>query len=112
MRGIAHPSAPHRKSARLELPGKKGIRPARQNDGVIIEEECVGWVLSCTGVGNRQIALVYAEKDKVVEGTTVGVYYLARNEGQKNKGKKESVRLSEQLVSDITGKVVSRFEKF
>jgi glycine cleavage system T protein len=100
------------KVARLELPGEKGIRPVRQNDGVIINGKCVGWVLSSAGAGNRQIAIVYAQKDKVVEGTSIGVYYLARNEGQKNKGKKENVKRGEQLEPDITGKVISRFEKF
>jgi glycine cleavage system T protein len=100
------------KVARLELPGEKGIRPVRQNDGVIINGKCVGCVLSSAGAGNRQIAIAYAEKDKVVEGTSVGVYYLARNEGQKNKGKKESVKRDEQLEPDIAGKIVSRFEKF
>ena len=100
------------KVARLELPGEKGIRPVRQNDGVIINGKCVGWVLSSAGAGNRQIAIVYAEKDKVVEGMSVGVYYLARNEFQKNKGKKEIVKRGEQLEPDITGKIVSRFEKF
>jgi hypothetical protein len=55
---------------------------------------------------------VYAEKDKIVEGATVGVYYLARSESQKSKGKKESVKRGEQLEPEIAGKVVSRFEKF
>jgi glycine cleavage system T protein len=110
------------KVARIELPGEKGIRPVRQNDGVIIDGKCVGWILSSSfaiatedrsaGAGNRQLALVYAEKDKIVEGATVGVYYLARSENQKSKGKKESVKRSEQLEQDIAGKVVSRFEKF
>jgi glycine cleavage system T protein len=100
------------KVARLELPGEKGIRPVRQNDGVIIDGKCVGWVLSSAGAGNRQIAIVYVEKDKVMEETPAGMYYLARNEGQKNKGKKESVKRGEQLEPDIAGKIVSRFEKF
>jgi hypothetical protein len=55
---------------------------------------------------------VYVEKDKVMEETPAGMYYLARNEGQKNKGKKESVKRGEQLEPDIAGKIVSRFEKF
>jgi glycine hydroxymethyltransferase len=100
------------KVARIELPGEKGIRPVRQNDGVIIDGKCVGWVLSSAGAGNRQIALVYAEKDKIMEGATVGVYYLARSENQKSKGKKESVKRGEQLEPDITGKIISRFERF
>jgi glycine cleavage system T protein len=100
------------KVARIEFPGEKGIRPVRQNDGVIINGKCAGWILSSAGAGNRQIAIVYAEKDKVVEGTAVGVYYLARNENQKSKGKKESVKRGEQLEPDISGKTVSRFEKF
>jgi glycine cleavage system aminomethyltransferase T len=100
------------KVARVELPGEKGIRPVRQNDGVIVDGKCVGWILSSAGAGNRQIALVYAQKDKVVEGTAAGVYYLARSESQKSKGKKESVKRGEHLEPDITGKIVSRFEKF
>jgi glycine cleavage system T protein len=100
------------KVARIELSGEKGIRPVRQNDGVIIDGKCVGWVLSSAGAGNRQIALVYVEKNKIVEGATVGVYYLARSESQKSKGKKESVKRDEQLEPEITGKIISRFEKF
>jgi glycine hydroxymethyltransferase len=100
------------KVARLELSGEKGVRPVRQGDGVIIDRICAGWVLSCANTGERQVALVYAEKDKVVEGNSVGVYYLARSENQKSKGKKQIVERGEDLEADVWGKVVSRLEKF
>jgi len=98
--------------ARVELPGEKSVRPVRQSDGVIIDRVCAGWVLSCAKAGDRQIALVYAEKNKTAEGNSVGVYYLARSESQKSKGKKEAVERGEKLEADVWGKVVSRFEKF
>lgn len=120
------------KVARMELSGEKGIRPVRQQDAVIKDGECIGWVLSSAfassfadamedryatadrsaTAGNRQIALSYVEKDKATEGDSVGVYYLARSESQKSKGKKEIVKRGERLEADIVGKIVSRFEKF
>jgi glycine hydroxymethyltransferase len=100
------------KVARIELSGEKGIRPIRQNDAVLVSGVCVGWVLSSATAGNRQIGLVYAEKDKIAEGDPVGVYYLARSESQKSKGKKEAVKRGERLEADIAGTVLSRFEKF
>jgi glycine hydroxymethyltransferase len=100
------------KVARIELSGEKGVRPVRQNDGIIINGDCVGWVLSSATAGIRQIALVYMEKDKAIEGNPVGVYYLARSESQKSKGKKEIVKRGEKLSQDIAGKTISRFEKF
>jgi glycine hydroxymethyltransferase len=100
------------KVARIELSGEKGVRPVRQNDGIIIDGICAGWILSSATAGVRQVALVYMEKDKAVEGSPVGVYYLARSESQKSKGKKESVKKGEKLEAEITGKIISRFEKF
>jgi glycine hydroxymethyltransferase len=100
------------KVVRIELSGEKGIRPVRQNDGVVINGICVGWVLSSATAGTRQVALVYMEKDKAIEGNPAGVYYLARSESQKSKGKKESVKKGEKLSPDIAGKIISRFEKF
>ena len=45
---------------RLELPGQKGVRPVRQNDGVFDSSgRCVGWITSCAGVGQSQFALAY-----------------------------------------------------
>jgi glycine cleavage system aminomethyltransferase T len=111
------------KVARINLPGEKGVRPVRQGDGVIIDRICAGWVLSCAKAGpplgeaspkagERQIALVYAEKDKATDGNSVGVYYLARSDSQRSKGKKETVERGERLEADVWGKMVSRFEKF
>ena len=99
--------------ARIELPGAKGIRPVRQNDGVVDTDGiCVGWVLSSAKAGEKQIALVYADKNQSHEKKEVGIYYLARSESQKSKGKKQNVDRGEKLEADITGRVVRRFEKF
>lgn len=99
--------------ARIELPGAKGIRPVRQNDGVVDTDDiCVGWVLSSAKAGERQIALAYTDKQQSQETNEAGVYYLARSESQKSKGKKQNVDRGEKLEADITGRVVSRFEKF
>lgn len=100
------------KVARMELPGTKGVRPIRQADAVTDNGVCIGWILSCATAGNRQVALAYMEKDKAKEGDAVGVYYLARSESQKSKGRKQAVKRGEQLEADIKGKIVSRFEKF
>ena len=115
------------KIVRLELSGEKGVRPVRQKDAVICpplarprpplcgeagDGICVGWVLSSATAGSRQVAIVYMDKDKATEGNSVDVYYLARSESQKNKGKKQAVQQGERITGDITGKIVSRFEKF
>ena len=100
------------KVARLELSGEKGVRPVRQNDAVISDSVCVGWVLSSATAGTRQIALVYMDKDKAAEENSVGVYYLARSESQINKGRKQALKRGERTDGDIRGKVISRFEKF
>ena len=101
------------KVVRIELPGTKGTRPVRQNDGVLNERgRCVGWVLSCAMIGEKQIALVYAENASVEEGSAVGIYYLARSQRQVQQGKKERVEKGELLEPDLTGAVVRRFAKF
>lgn len=100
------------KVSRVELLGPKGVRPVRQADAIISDGVCIGWVLSCATAGNRQVALAYMEKDKAKEGDAVGVYYLARSESQKSKGRKQAVEKGERLEADIAGKIVSRFEKF
>jgi glycine hydroxymethyltransferase len=100
------------KVARIELSGEKGVRPVRQNDAVINDCVCIGWVLSSATAGTRQIALVYMDKDKATEGTSVGVYYLARSESQINKGRKQALKRGERIDGDIQGNVISRFEKF
>jgi glycine cleavage system T protein len=100
------------KVARLELSGEKGVRPVRQNDAIICDGVCVGWVLSSATAGTKQIALVYMDKNKATEGNSVGVYYLARSESQINKGRKQALKRGERIDGDIQGKVISRFEKF
>ena len=99
--------------ARIELPGAKGVRPARGDDAVLKSDGgCVGLVLSCAKVGEKQIALAYVQKDTAKPGNEIGLYYLARNQGQVQKGRKKSVELSQVIEADITGKVLTRFEKF
>jgi len=101
------------KVARIELPGAKGIRPVRQNDAVLSGNgECIGWVLSCANVGEKQIALVYLDKEKIKENNPVGVYYLARSQSQIEQDRKQNVLKGQKLQADIVGKVVSRFAKF
>ncbi len=97
---------------RLKLPGEKGVRPVRQNDGVLVGGKCIGWVLSCAAAGEKQIALALVEKNIIKENTPVGIYYLARSQGQIQKGKKEKVRKGQELQQDIEGIAAARFEKF
>lgn len=101
------------KVARIKLPGEKGIRPVRQNDGVLNKTgECIGWVLSCANAGENQVALVYVNKVSATENDPVGIYYLARSRNQIQQGRLQSVQKGQNLQPDITGTIVSRFEKF
>lgn len=101
------------KVARIELPGAKGIRPVRQNDGVLNKDgKCVGFCLSSAKAGEKQFALVYAIKKAIKESETVGIYYLARSQGQIKQGRNKSVEKGQSLEADITGTVVGRFAKF
>ena len=99
--------------ARVELPATKGIRPVRGDDPVLDEKgECVGWVLSCAKVEEKQYALVYAGRDSTAEGSQLGVYYLARSQSQVQEGRKERVDKGQKTSADLTGTVVSRFARF
>lgn len=98
--------------ARLKIIGGKGIRPIRQFDGILIDGRCVGCVLSCAGVNSEQIALALIEKKYNNSGQQIGVYYLARNQGHIQQGRKEKAVIGEKLDADINGSVVERFEKF
>jgi glycine cleavage system aminomethyltransferase T len=101
------------KVARIELPGAKGIRPVRQNDGVLDESGwSVGWVLSCAMIDEKQIALVYMDTESAQEDKEIGLYYLARSQRQVQQGKKQKIEKGELLEPDLTGRVVSRFAKF
>jgi glycine hydroxymethyltransferase len=101
------------KVAQIELRGEKGIRPVRQNDGVLNKNgECIGWTLSCANAGEKQVALVYVNKESAKENDPVGVYYLARSQIQIQQGKLQSVRKGQNLQPCITGTVVNRFAKF
>lgn len=98
---------------RLELPGEKGIRPVRQNDGVLDSNgSCIGWVLSCAKAEEKQIALAYVSKNILTAGDTIGIYYLARSKGQVEQGRKEKIEKGQTLDAHIVGRTVSRFEKF
>jgi len=101
------------KVTRVILPGTKGTRPVRQDDGVLDEYgRCVGWVLSCAMIGEKQIALVYVGRESLAVNDAVGIYYLARSSGQVQQGGKQSIEKGELLAPDLLGKVVSRFAKF
>jgi glycine cleavage system T protein len=98
---------------RIELPGEKGVRPVRQNDAVLNSDGlCIGWVLSCAKVGDKQIALAYVGRDSIKEGTGAGIYYAARSSSQVQNGRKESVGRGEKVKADINGKGLSRFARF
>ena len=99
--------------ARIELPGEKGIRPVRQHDGILDENGmCIGWVLSCAGADDKQIALAYISKEIAEENKPVGLYYLARSKSQIEKGKESKIQKNEKTEPDISGKIVTRFAKF
>jgi glycine hydroxymethyltransferase len=99
--------------ARLKFDGSKGIRPVRQFDGILnCDGICIGNVLSCATVNDRQIVLALIEKQYNTIGNQVGDYYLARNQGHIQQGRKEKVKIGEKLNADIEGQVVERFEKF
>lgn len=101
------------KQARIEMPGAVGVRPIRQNDAVLDKDgECVGWVLSCAKADDKQMAIAYVGKDQIKVADTVGIYYLARNERQIRQGRRKIVGRGQKLQADITGKVLSRFERF
>ena len=101
------------KVARVKLPGKKGVRPVRQNDGVLNENgECIGWVSSCAKAGKNQFALIYVDRKTAKENDTVGVYYVARSRSRTQLGRKQNVEKGQDLDADIVGTVVSRFAEF
>ena len=101
------------KVARIELPGAKGIRPVRQNDGVLDKHgRSIGWVLSCARIGEKQIALIYVDRESLKENDAVGLYYSARSRSQIQQGRKQSIDKGELLEPDLTGKAVDRFAKF
>ncbi len=101
------------KVARIQMPGKKGVRPMRYKDAVLdSENKCVGWVLSNSKIEDKQIAHTFIKKEKTDEGRKLGVYYLARNKIQSKKGKLEKVEKGQKLKPDLEGKVVQRFVRF
>lgn len=99
--------------ARIRLPGKKGIRPARQNDAVLdARGRCIGWVLSSAVIDQTQIALAYADRACIQGNGTAGLYYAARSDAQIRRGRKQNLEKGELLEPDLTGEVLSRFERF
>ena len=98
--------------ARLKFDGSKGTRPIRQFDGIVNAGECIGHVLSCAKVNDEQIVLALIKKQYNITGSQTGVYYLARNQGHIQQGRKEKVKAGDSLTADLVGKVVERFEKF
>ena len=99
--------------ARIELPATKGIRPVRPGDPVLSDRgACIGWILSSAKADEKQIALVYMERDESAVGSNVGVYYLARSPSQIQQGRCERMDKGQKAQADLTGTVVGRFAKF
>jgi len=99
--------------ARLELDGKRGVRPVRENDAILNEKgRCVGWVISCAKVGERQMGLAYLNRKEMVEGKAVCLYYVARNQRHVEQGRLESVAKDQVVDGDISGKIIKRFERY
>ncbi len=104
---------PDTEVARLKFDGGKGIRPIRQFDGILNDDGiCIGHVLSCAAAGDKQIALAIIKKKYNSAGTPAGIYYLARNAGHIQQGRKQKINTGEKAAPDINGTVVERFEKF
>ena len=98
---------------RIEFSGARGVRPVRQNDPVLDEKgACIGWVLSSAKAGETQVSLAFVQKDAATENDPVGLYYLARSQGQIAQGRRQNVEKQQVVEPDITGAVVSRFAKF
>ena len=93
---------------------KSSVNLIYPDDVLILNESgnCIGWVLSCAKIDNKQIALAYILKDEYEIDKKIGCYQLARSQSQKNKGKKDSVDIGEKLKTDIDGTMIKRFEKF
>jgi len=100
------------KVVRLELDGQRGVRPLRGHDIVLDDDgKCIGEILSCAKIEDRQIALAYVDKN-TTESDKIEAYYLARNARQVQQGRKKSIDIGESCAGDITGKIISRFQKF
>ena len=97
---------------RIAIAGMKGVRPVRENDVVLFDGKCVGWVLSCAKSGTTQMALCYVLFDLIAPDDVVGIYYVARNDRHIAQGKVAQGTLQQTLVSDIDATVLKRFEKF
>jgi glycine hydroxymethyltransferase len=94
--------------ARMELPGGKGIRPVRQNDCVVDDnDKCVGYVLSSTKVDEKQIAIVYVKKELAEQGSELGVHYMPRKATDE-----QMIDLGEKAEGNINGETVKRFARF
>jgi glycine hydroxymethyltransferase len=93
--------------ARIELSGQKGVRPVRQNDCIVVDNKCIGWILSSAKAKDTQIGLAYMKKDVVVEGNKLTVHYMPRKAGEN-----ERIELGEDVQGDIEGKILKRFAKF
>jgi glycine cleavage system T protein len=102
-----------RQVVRVELSGQAGIRPVRMHDGILSKEgTCVGVVLSCAKAGDRQVAMAIVTRGSLAEKDRIGAYYIARNARQVDEGRKQQVSAGMKLDADITGHVLTRFEKF
>ena len=99
--------------ARAECLATKGVRPVRPGDPVLNAQGlCIGWILSSAKAGDKQVALVYIDRDDAPEGSAVGFYYLARSPSQIQRGRAEQMDKGQKAEADLAGTLVSRFAKF
>ena len=98
---------------RLELDGSRGVRPVRENDGILTTDGiCVGSILSSVKIEDKQIALALAKVGAFKAGDTVGAYYVARNDRHIKQGRVEKCAVGSKYEADLAGVATKRFVKF
>jgi glycine cleavage system T protein len=108
-----HAATYNRAIARMVFSGQRGVRPVRGGDAIVSPDGTgIGIITSAATVNETQYALALIERARANEGDAVGVYYLARNPGQVQQGRKEKAVAGEKLAADLMGRVVKRFERF
>jgi glycine cleavage system T protein len=108
-----HAAKYNRAIARIVFSGQQGVRPVRGGDAILAADGTgIGIITSAATVNETQYALSLIERARANEDEAVGVYYLARNAGQAQQGRKEKAVAGEKLAADLMGRVVKRFERF
>ncbi len=98
---------------RLELDGSRGVRPVRENDGILTEDGiCVGAILSSVKIEDKQIALALAQVGALKAGDVVGGYYVARNDRHIKQGRVAKCIVGDKYEPDLSGVTTKRFMKY